>query len=164
MTALTPEQIRNGHRRHAALAEHHRAGTGATDRVAHLVHHYLSLLGDRERTIEAFAELFDQEFVLDFASGQITTLVGFEEWVASYDAATSASALTIERMNIVENGDSKCTATIDFEWDGLLADGTHMEMATKHVWIVVDDPSAAFGRIRSIGVVKTRAIAPRSAS
>ena len=168
MSALTDDEVRNGYLTHRQLSASYRTTKRTAepksydhDRVASVVHYYLSLLGDPDAQIESFAELFDEQFVLDFASGRITTLDGFADWLRSYTAATEAAMLSIEAMEVVSNTDDTFTATVDFEWDGVMADGSRMEMATRHVWTVVDDPVEMFPRIKAITVEKTREMAPR---
>ncbi len=134
----------------------------ATNRVASLVHYYLALLGQPDFALEPFSELFADEFAFEFSGASITTIGGFDEWVQGYRSLLDAAMLSIESFDVVDQGDGAMTATIDFEWDGLMADGSRMEMGTRHVWHVVDNPAERFARARSIEVTKTREMAPKT--
>ncbi len=136
----------------------------ANNRVASLVHYYLALLGDPAKRLDPFAELFADSFELHFSGTDIATFDEFAEWVEGYSALTDASMLTMESMDVAENSDGTLTVTIDFEWDGIMPDGTRMEMGTRHVWNVVDDPSQRFARICSIDVTRTRDMASQASS
>ena len=39
-----------------------------------------------------------------------------------------------------------------FDWNGILPNATEMTAKTKHTWIVIDDPTERFARIKTMDV------------
>lgn len=124
----------------------------ADNRLLSLIHYWLALIEDPARDPQPVREILAENFVLDFSSGAITDFDGFEAWLAGPGSQVAASTHRIEDFAYQTRADGRYRATMTFDWEGLLPDGTRLIAKTRHGWTVVDDPSERFGRIERMDV------------
>lgn len=128
----------------------------AVSRSRSLVHYYLALLEDPNRTLEPFGEIFAEDVSLSFGPEPLTGLDDFSGFLERSAATVVASNHVITDFAAADNGDNTLTATIDFDWFGILPDGGQMTAATRHTWLINDDPTARFAKIQRADVEHIR--------
>ena len=122
------------------------------NRMLSLVHYWLALIEDPRRDPEPVREILADGFSLNFSSGAITDFDGFAAWLAGPGSAVRASTHGIEAFTQERSDDGTYRVSMEFPWDGILPDDTRMVARTKHTWIVEDDPTERFARIRQMDV------------
>ena len=132
----------------------------AENRLASLMHYWLAIIEDPARDPEPVREILADEFSLNFSIGGITDFEGFRDWLAGPGSQISASTYAIKNLSHEELGDNVYRLSAGLDWQGILPDGREVEANTRHVWIVVDDPSERFARIKQVDVEAIRP--PRS--
>ena len=133
----------------------------AHNRMRSLVNYYNSLVENPARDPEPFKAVFASEFELDFgAASTISTFEQFEQWLAGPASSVAASKHVIDRFKLVKREGSDYYLEIDFSWRGILANGVGLAGKTRHQWLVEDDPTEAFARIKSVAVSFLEPIAP----
>lgn len=122
------------------------------NRLLALVHYWLALIEDPARDPEPVRDVLAEDFSLNFSSGTITDFDGFEAWLAGPASQVAASTHVLSNFSYKELGDGQFSLMVDFDWEGILPDGKEMTAKTRHAWVVMDDPTEAFARIKSIDV------------
>ncbi|EFL88217.1 hypothetical protein [Ahrensia sp. R2A130] len=122
------------------------------NRMRALVHYWLALIEDPSRDAEPVREILADDFVLDFSSGAISDFDGFKTWLAGPGSAVRASTHKIEGFAQRKLDDGTYEVVMKFDWNGILPNDTEMLARTRHTWIVEDDPTARFARIKRMGV------------
>ena len=122
------------------------------NRMLALAHYWLALIEDPARNAEPVREILADDFTLNFSSGAITDFEGFEAWLAGPGSAVRASTHGIENFAQEQLDDGTYRVTMEFPWNGILPDETRMVARTKHTWLVEDDPTARFARIKRMDV------------
>jgi len=122
------------------------------NRVRSLAHAWLSFIEDPARDPEPFRALLADDFVLNFSSGPVTDFAAFEAWLAGPASQVAASTHTIEAFSVTAESDGLFTATMDFDWAGILPDGTELVAKTRHNWTVTNDVTEPFARIKTMDV------------
>lgn len=128
----------------------------AVSRARSLMHYYLALLEDPNRTLAPFAEIFADHLHLGFGTDPLTSLDDFNGFLEGTASTVDASSHVVTGFDAVSNGDGTITATIDFDWHGILPDGGRMEAATRHAWLIDDDPVDRFAKLRRADVEQIR--------
>ncbi|WP_179380331.1 hypothetical protein [Jannaschia marina] len=124
----------------------------AENRMRSLVHYWLALIEDPARDPDPVREILAEDVRLDFSSGAITDFEGFADWLAGPGSQVAASTHEIGNFSVEEAGEGVYRVGMDFDWNGLLPDGTRMVAKTRHDWTVENDVSERFARIRTIDV------------
>ncbi len=124
----------------------------AQNRLRSLVHYWLAIIEDPSRNAEPVKEIVAENFSLNFSSGAITDFKGFSEWLAGPGSQVTASTHKISNFNHRSIGDNLYDLTMDFDWNGILPNGTEMTAKTRHNWTVKDNTSERFARIQSVDV------------
>jgi hypothetical protein len=124
----------------------------AENRVKSLVHYYLALIEDPARDPEPMRALFADGFSLNFSSGAITDFEGFAAWLAGPGSQVAASTHVIEKFSVEETDENTYAVSMEFDWFGLLPDGTELLARTKHDWTVENDVTERFARIKTVDV------------
>lgn len=122
------------------------------NRVKSLVHYYLAVIEDPGRDPEPMRELLETDFSLNFSSGAITDFDGFAAWLAGPASQVDASTHIMSNFSVGESNDALLTASFDFDWAGLLPDGTELVAKTRHTWTMTNDVKERFARIKSVNV------------
>ena len=122
------------------------------NRMLALVHYWLALIEDPARNAAPVAEILADDFALNFSSGAITDLEGFEAWLKGPGSAVRASTHGIENFEQERLDDGTYRVTMEFPWNGILPDEMQMVARTKHTWLVEDDPTERFARIKRVDV------------
>lgn len=122
------------------------------NRLLALVHYWLALIEDPARNPEPVREVLADEFSLNFSSGAITDFEGFSAWLAGPASQVAASTHVLSNFSYQETDAGEFSLMVDFDWAGILPDGKEMIAKTRHSWVVTDDPTEAFARIKSIDV------------
>lgn len=124
----------------------------AENRLLSMMHYYLAIIEDPKRDAEPMREVFHPEFRLNFSSGPITTFDGFKAWLAGPGSQIAASTHVIRNFSYRETSPGSYSVSVDFDWEGILPNGKEMAAKTRHSWVVTDDPSERFARLRSVEV------------
>ncbi|QBF32646.1 hypothetical protein [Thalassococcus sp. S3] len=123
-----------------------------TNRMLSLVHYWLALIEDPARNPEPVREILAEDFSLNFSSGAITDFDGFKAWLAGPASAVKASTHEIGAFAQESTGENTYEVTMTFDWNGIAQDDTHLLAKTRHVWLVEDDPTERFARIKTVDV------------
>ncbi len=124
----------------------------ADNRMRSLVHYWLTLIEDPSRDPEPVREILADEFSLNFSSGAITDFDGFKGWLAGPGSQVAASTHIISNFSAKDLGDETYSLTVDFDWYGILPDGTELVAKTRHNWTATNDVTARFARIKTVDV------------
>ena len=124
----------------------------ADNRLRSLVHYWLALIEDPFRDADPVKEILAKDFSLNFSSGSITSFDGFSKWLAGPASQVTASTHKVSNFNHRVLEDNLYGLVMDFDWNGILPDGTEMTAKTRHSWTVVDDPTERFARIQNVDV------------
>lgn len=128
------------------------ADTYATTRLTGLVNYWLALIESPNLSAEPFKELLAPSFNLNFSSGVIADFDAFTQWVEGPASAIEVSSHKIQNFSCEQLAENRYTLTVEFDWQGLLANGKTMTAITRHTWGMVDDPTERFARIHTIDV------------
>ncbi len=131
-----------------------------TNRLKSLMHYWLALIEDPKRRLEPFKEVLAKDFKLDFSSGLITDAAGFEKWFRGPASAVTASTHQASNFSYKRTGDNTYDMKMDFDWQGILPDGTQMTAKTRHSWTVEDKVTERFARIKTVKVEVLKPFAP----
>lgn len=124
----------------------------ALNRSLSLVHYWLALIEDPSRNPDPVSEILADEFSLNFSSGAITDFDGFKAWLAGPGSQVAASTHKIENFSAMASGDGLFDISMEFDWNGLLPDGTELVARTRHTWTATNDVTERFARIKSVDV------------
>lgn len=134
------------------------------NRVKSLVHYWLALIENPSRETEPFREILTQDFVLAFSSGDIRDFAEFKTWLTGPASAVAASSHEIEDISITSTGDDAFEVSMNFNWQGLLPDGTKLAAKTQHHWTIENDIKERFARIKRVDVEILEPFAPVTAT
>lgn len=130
------------------------------NRMRSLMHYWLALMEDPARQIAPFKEILAKDFTLNFPSGTVNNDTKFETWFRGTASAVEASTHIIRHFSSKQTGPNQYLVEADFDWQGILPNGTQMQGQTHHTWIVIDNPKERFARISTMNVKLTQAFAP----
>lgn len=133
----------------------------AENRMLSLVHYWLALIEDPSRNPEPVREILASDFSLNFSSGAITDFDGFKEWLAGPGSQVTASTHVISNFTVTETTSNTYAVTVDFDWSGIVPDGSELVAKTRHSWIVENDPTERFARIKTVDVEVLEPFRPR---
>lgn len=131
------------------------------NRSLSLVHYWLALIEDPSRNAEPVQEILTDDFSLNFSSGAITDFNGFRKWLAGPGSQVTASSHKISNFSHKVLQENRYEIGMDFDWNGILPDGTELTAKTRHVWKVVDDRTERFARIHTVDVEILEPFAPK---
>lgn len=122
------------------------------NRLLALVHYWLALIEDPARDPEPVRALLADGFNLNFSTGTISDFDGFKAWLAGPASQVVASTHVLSNFSYKQLDHGQFSLEVDFDWQGLLPDGKEMTAKTRHSWLVLDNPTEAFARIKSMDV------------
>lgn len=122
------------------------------NRMRSLVHYWLALIEDPSRNPEPVREILADGFSLNFSSGAITDFDGFKAWLAGPGSSVVASTHEIGDFSQEGIGENQYKVSMTFDWNGILPNKAEMTAKTKHTWVVIDDPTERFARIKTVDV------------
>lgn len=142
-TPVTPAIIR------ASAKENADKAANFTERAAYrenplasrsraLANHYLAIVEGEGQTTEAIENLFAPGFLINFSSGPIDTIEGFEAWLQGPAATVSAARHVLHDVTVTPIDPIRHELTMVMTWDGLLPTGGRMTAKTQHDWIIQD--------------------------
>ena len=126
------------------------------NRLASLLHYWLALIEDPRRNPEPVREILAEGFSLNFSSGGITEFDEFKEWLEGPGSQIPASTYTLSDLVHEDYGNQTYSLSAVLDWRGILPDGREVGSKTRHDWIVEDDPSERFARIKTMDVAVVR--------
>lgn len=121
-------------------------------RLLTVVHRWLELVENPNRTAEPFKEIVADEIYFDFSSGAIETFEDLTAWINGPASSVAHSKHDLSDFSFEAIGDNQYELNVTMDWHGLLPDGQRMNAKTQHNWTVVDNPSEIFARIKTINV------------
>lgn len=124
----------------------------AANRMLSLVHYWMALIEDPARNPEPVKEIFADGFSLNFSSGVITDFEGFKAWLAGPGSQVNASTHVISNFSTEEIDSGLFTVKMDFDWEGILPNGTELIAKTRHSWTATNDVKERFARIKTVDV------------
>lgn len=134
----------------------------AENRMKSLVHYWLALIEDPVRNPEPVREILGDGFSLNFSSGAITDFDGFKTWLAGPGSQVAASTHVISNFTVEVDGDHRYNVSMDFDWYGILPDGTELVAKTHHDWTVSNVLTERFARIQTIDVEVLEPFRPKA--
>jgi len=75
-----------------------------------------------------------------------------KKWLAGPASQVTASKHKISDFSFIEQKANQYKITMNLDWNGILPNQAEMTAKTKHSWIVVDNKTERFARIKSIKV------------
>ena len=133
----------------------------AENRMRSLVHYWLALIEDPARNPEPVREILADGFSLNFSSGAITDFDGFKDWLAGPGSQIAASTHVISDFSVTEKDGGTYQVSMSFGWEGITPDGTELVAKTQHIWIVENDVTDRFARIKTVDVEVLEPFRPR---
>ena len=125
----------------------------ANQRLQSLVHYWMALIEDPQRTSTPFYEILTKDFSLDFGSSMISSQADFDQWVAGPASSVTYSCHAVKQFSYQYNAASKLyDISMQLDWTGILPDQNRMIGQTHHLWQVKDNPKERFPKIVSINV------------
>ena len=152
-TALTIEPI-------AATDTKQFVDTYPENRLKSLAYYWLALVEDPARRFDPFKEILAADFKLDFSSGVIPDMEGFEKWFRGPASAVAASTHRIRAFNFSQVASGAYEVKMDLDWQGILPNGIELAAKTRHTWLVQDDVKERFARIKNVQVQVLQPFAP----
>lgn len=122
------------------------------NRVRSLVHRWLTIIEDPSRNPEPFKEIIADNPEINFSSGLIQDYEGLAVWLAGPGSQVAASTHLIEDLTVSEIDDGNWQTVMVFDWAGLLPDGTELVAKTQHTWVVENDVTERFARVKKVDV------------
>lgn len=140
---VTPEVIR------ASAKENADKAANFTERAAYrnnpiesraraLAHHYVAVVEGEGQTTNAIQNLFAPGFLINFTSGPIDTVEGFEAWLKGPAATVAAARHVLHDVTVTPIDAKRYKLAMVMTWDGLLPTGGRMTAKTQHNWIIQD--------------------------
>ena len=121
-------------------------------RLLTVVHRWLELVENPNRTADPFKEVVADEIYFDFSSGAIENFDDLAAWIKGPASSVAYSKHDLSGFSFKSTGDNQYELNVTMDWQGLLPDGQRMSAKTQHNWTVVDNPSETFARIKTINV------------
>jgi hypothetical protein len=121
-------------------------------RLLTLVHRWLELVENPERTPEPFQEIIAEDILFNFSSGAIENFEDLSAWINGPASSVAYSKHELSEFRFEKISEAEYTLWVTMDWNGLLPNGKHMTAKTLHNWTVVDNPSDRFARIKTIKV------------
>lgn len=121
-------------------------------RLLTVVHRWLELVENPNRTADPFKEIVADEIYFDFSSGAIETFEDLTAWVNGPASSVAYSKHDLSNFSFKSIGNNQYELNVTMDWHGLLPDGQRMSAKTQHSWTVIDNPSEIFARIKTIKV------------
>ncbi len=122
------------------------------NRVKSLVHYWLAIIEDPARDPEPFKEILAQDPSINFSSGKIQDYDGLAKWLAETGSQVAASTHVIDSLSVTQGADNTWQAEMVFDWAGLLPDGTELIAKTRHNWVIENDVTERFARVKQVDV------------
>lgn len=162
-TPVTPAIIRASAKENADKAANFTERAAYRDnpiesRARALVHHYVAVIEGEGQTADSIETLLAPDFLINFTSGPIDTLEGFEAWLKGPAASVSAARHVLHDVTVTPLDATRHRLSMVMTWDGLLPTGGRMTAKTQHDWIIQDTGNAM--RIERIDVAIVEPFAP----
>lgn len=107
-------------------------------RARALAHHYLAVVEGKGQSKDAIEDLFTPSFLINFTSGPIDTVEGFEAWLKGPAATVAAARHVLHDVTVTPIDATRHTLSMVMTWDGLLPTGDRMTAKTQHDWVIQD--------------------------
>jgi hypothetical protein len=122
------------------------------NRMRSLVHYWLALIENPKRDAELFREILADGFALNFSSGKIDTFDKFKAWYTGPASSVGFTRHTIRSMKVTPLAGDTYAIDMQFDWQGVLPDGSEMVARTQHNWTVTDNPKDRFAKVKTVDV------------
>ncbi|MFY0597748.1 MAG: hypothetical protein JXQ85_15060 [Cognatishimia sp.] len=122
------------------------------NRVRSLVHRWLTIIENPVRDPEGFKEILAANPEINFSSGLIQDYDGLAAWLAGPGSQVAASTHIVKDLTVAEIEGGDWQTVMVFDWAGLLPDGTELIAKTQHTWVVDNDVTERFARVKSVNV------------
>ncbi|MEM9621731.1 MAG: hypothetical protein AAF993_08790 [Pseudomonadota bacterium] len=124
-------------------------------RVLALKHRWHALVENPVKRAGPFREIIADGFTMDWERGSLSGFDALVDWVESTKAIAAArhdiAAFDCSQADALDN-EQHYNAQFEFAWSGISQEGQPMQAESQHRWLVVDDPSARFARIKRMDV------------
>lgn len=140
---VTPAIIRASAQEHAEKAANftERSTDGMdpmTARARALIHQYVAVVEGFDQSPKTIESLFTPEFLINFSSGPIDTLTGFEAWLRGPAASVAAARHVLHDVTTTPLDARRLAVEMIMTWDGLTKEGGRMTAKTQHDWILAE--------------------------
>lgn len=136
----------------------------ATNRVLSLAYYWLSLIESRDpaTTGKEFHELMPKKFSMELSGGaKLRGVPAFIKWYEQSKVRIQKSSHDIVLFKVKRTKNPKVFSVImEFYWRGIDAEGNHLDALSRHRWIVIDEPSHRFARVKRIKVKMLKDFGP----
>ncbi|MDG3086216.1 hypothetical protein P7F88_08905 [Vibrio hannami] len=122
------------------------------NRAKSLMHYWLGLIEKLDGNIEPFKEILADKFEINFPSTKVDSLEKLEAWANGIPTHVELSTHYIENLSVKPLGDNRFQLYVEFDWYGIMKDGSKMRYRTAHNWEVVDHINKRFAKIVKIDV------------
>lgn len=120
------------------------------NRLKSLLHHWLYLVENPNRSAEQFDQILSEEFKLNFPKSRITSDEGLREWLAGPASAVKAMHYRVRDFSFEVLGTNEYGMAAEIDWYGLMENGDQLTGRVLQEFAVIDDPGNAFATITSI--------------
>jgi hypothetical protein len=124
----------------------------AGNRIRSLVHYFTALVENPGRDPAPFRELLAQEMCLHYTDPPIDSLDAVTAWVAGALSSVVASNHVVSDIGLEELSDREYLAKVGMQSEAMFPDGTGIASRNTQSWVVGDDRSERFARIRKITI------------
>ena len=123
------------------------------NRGASLMHCWLLCIENIQENLLTFKELLAKDFELNLSTGKrICNWKEFQQWLNEISHKIKKSLHVEKNLFIEENEEGTFTLNVDFEWYGQTFDNKIMHGKTHHEWVLENDPTERFARIKKMVV------------
>lgn len=123
-----------------------------TFRMMALMHYWLFNIEQLTINTEAFKELLEEDFQLNFPSGSITTLDQFATWLAKAAHQLDLTSHYPRDISVELLDKNTFQLTVTFDWEGFTKSQQKMTGITRHIWVATDHLKERFAKIKSMDV------------
>ncbi|WP_378172407.1 alpha/beta fold hydrolase [Aquimarina sp. SS2-1] len=133
-----------------------------TNRMLSLIHYWLLNMEQLDGNVEPFKELLTDDFKLHFSTSSepISSIDELEKWLNGTPKQLKQSSHFPENFMVKKLGNNEYEVNVDFVWRGITKDNKGLKATTTHKWIVVDNPSDRFAKIKEIKVAQKIPLSP----
>lgn len=124
----------------------------AENRIRSLVHYFTALAENPGRDHHPFRELLAAGFGLHYTDPPIESFDALAAWVAGPLSCVVASSHVVSDIGLEELSELEYSATVGMRSEAMFPDGSGIASRNTQSWIVTDNKSERFARIRRITI------------
>jgi hypothetical protein len=123
------------------------------NRIKSLIHYFFGNLEKLDGNTKPFKEILSDGFELNFLDKKlIDSPEKFESWLKKYPGQLLESRYTLKDYHIKQLEKDEFRLEMDIQWNGLSLDEVKLFEKIRHIWIIADDDSLPFAKIKQAKV------------